>query len=150
MPTTPTVGEAISEFVAATLTTALTGVKVERFRLRPYEANELPAVAITPNREEVEYGPGRKDVAPGAKRMFFFSVRISVPSDPADEGLDALRALVIAALMKDRSVGGLALGIGETNSEWEAEAGSDFTFGVLIIGFEVHYQTRADDARAQI
>lgn len=146
----PTVGNAIARKVAAILDDALTGVKVERFRLRPYEQAELPAVAITPVREEIEYGPGRKDVAPGAKRMFHFSVRASVPGDPADEQLDSIRGNVVKAIMTDRSLGGLALGIGETTLEWDAEAGSDFTYGVLVMGFEVHYQTRADDARVQI
>jgi hypothetical protein len=145
-----TVGEAISKHVAATLTTALSGVTVERFRLRPYEKAELPAVAVTPIREEQEYGPGPQRKASGVKRMFRFSVRASVPGDPPDEDLDVLRGNIVAALMSDRSLGGLALGIGEAGTEWEAEAGSDFSFGVVTIHFDVLYSTRSDDARVQI
>jgi hypothetical protein len=147
---TPTVGEAISAKVAAVLTSALAPVTVERFRLRPYEQAELPAVAVTPDREEVEYGPGPTRLGKAARRHFRFVVRISVPGDPADEELDSLRASVIVALMADRSLGSLALGISETHSEWEAAAGSDFTYGVLSIGFEVEYQTTSADARVQL
>src|ERR1700733_8324712 len=119
MSTTPTVGDAITVRVAALLTTALQGVRVERSRLRPYEQTELPAVAVTPVREEPEYGPGVPRLARAVKRHFRFTVRISVLGDPADEELDAIRGNTIVALMADRSVGGLALGISEAGSEWE-------------------------------
>lgn len=145
-----TVGESISKAVAATLTTALSPVRVERFRLRPYELAELPAVAVTPIREEPEYGPGPARKASGVKRMFRLSVRASVPGDPADEELDGLRGSIVAALMDDRSLGGLALGVLEAGTEWEAEAGSNFTFGVVTVHFDVLYSTRSDDARVQI
>jgi hypothetical protein len=145
-----TVGEAILKHIAATLTTQLSGVTVERFRLRPYEKGELPAVAVSPISEEPEYGPGPQRKASGVKRMFRVSVRASVLGDPADEDLDILRGNIVAALMHDRSLGGLALGIGEAGTVWEGEAGSDFTFGVVTIHFDVLYSTRSDDARVQI
>ena len=147
---TPTVAELILQNVATTLTAALTGVKVERTRLRPYELSELPAVAITPVEENVEYGPGPRMRGPGAIRKFFFEVEISVPGEPPDAELDLHRGNVVVALMKDRSLGGNAIGIGEAGSKWEAEAASNAVYGVLIIRFEVEYHTRADDARAKL
>jgi hypothetical protein len=150
MTATATVTEMMLQFVADKLTDALTGVRVERFRLRPYEANELPAVRIRPAEEETDYGPGPWHVARAAARELFFDVEARTTGDPADVELDSLRSNIVLVVMKDRTVGGNATGIGEQSTRWEAEAASDATFGVVIIRFKVAYKTRADDARAKL
>jgi hypothetical protein len=152
-----TVGEQIVEKVVAMLTAALASspaIPVFNQRVRPFDLTELPAVNVKCGKELVTY---EKRTAHLANRELEIYVRMEAPGDPP--ALDPIRDKVIKALMPpdpkapgriDRSVGGLALGISEVESEWEYEAGSDAVFGVLQTTYRIWYDTRADDATVQI
>jgi len=139
-----TVGELITEHVAAVLTPALPGVTVCNQRVRPFEPSELPAVNVKMGVERVAYPTAMKRTAPVADRELHLMIRLEAAGDPP--ATDPLRVLVIQTLMGDRSLGGLAIGVEEVESQWEDEAGSDATYGVLIIDFGVRYLTSAIDA----
>jgi hypothetical protein len=143
-----TIGEQIIVQAVALLTAGLTPVPVFNQRVRPFEQTELPAVNVKMGREIDTYIGDVKRRTLGVERNLQLIVRMEAAGDPP--ALDPLRVLVIRTLMADRSVGGLALGIGETESEWEYEAGSDFTNGVLSTIFEVRYATATDDATVQL
>jgi hypothetical protein len=146
-----TVGEQIIEKVAATLTAALASspvVSVFNQRVRPFETSELPAVNVKCGKEAVTYAGTQKRTSQLANRELHIYVRIEVDGDPPP--LDPIRVRVIKALMADRSLGGLAIGIGEVESEWEYEAGSDAVFGVLQTDYEIRYTTAANDATVQV
>jgi len=150
-PPAKTVGELIVEKVTEILTTALASdpvVPVFNQRVRPFETSELPAVNVKCGKEIVTYAGVQKRTSPVANREFHVYVRMEAPGDPP--ALDPIRARVVRALMADRSLGGLAIGIGEVESEWEYEAGSDDVFGVLQTDYEIRYTTTADDATVQV
>jgi hypothetical protein len=139
-----TVGQLITEHVESVLTAALTGVTVANQRVRPFEPDELPAVNVKMGVERVTYPTAMKRTSPIADRELHLMIRCEAAGDPPLT--DPLRVLVIQILMGDRSLGGLAIGVDEVESQWEDEAGSDATYGVLIIDFGVRYLTSAIDA----
>jgi hypothetical protein len=137
------VGELITEYAAAVLTVGLPGVLVCNQRIRPFEQSELPAVNVKMGNERVTYPTATKRTSPIADRELHLMVRLEAAGDPPPT--DPLRVLAIQTLMGDRSLGGLAIGIDEVESQWEDEAGSDATYGVLLIDFAVRYLTAAND-----
>jgi hypothetical protein len=145
---TKTIGELITEHAVAVLTTGLPGVLVCNQRIRPFEPTELPAVNVKMGLERVTYPTQMKRTAPVADRELHLMVRMEAAGDPP--ATDPLRVLVIQTLMGDRSLGALALGIEEVESQWEDEAGSDATYGVLIIDFAIRYLTAANDPTAMM
>jgi len=151
-----TIGEQIIEKVVAILTAGLPGVLVANQRLRPFEQSELPAVNVKLGNELVTYTGAVKRTSQGASRVLHILARMEAAGDPP--ALDALRFLVSRTLLtvkdatgkSDRSLGGLAIGIGEYESEWEYEAGSDATNGVCTTTFEVQYATETEDATVKL
>jgi hypothetical protein len=144
-----TIGEQIIERIVQQLTTTLTGIAgVWNQRIRPFEETELPAVTVKPGREIVTYPTAVKRTSPVANHELHVLIRIETAGDPPRT--DPLRILVIRTLMGDRSLGGLAIGIGECEREWADEAGTDATYGVLTNDFEVQYATATNDATVQI
>jgi hypothetical protein len=146
-----TVGEQIVEALVEILTTALssaTAVPVFNQRVRPFETSELPAVNVKCGKEVVTYAGEMRRTSPVANRELHVYVRIEAPGDPP--ALDPIRARCVKAIMADRSLGGLAIGIGEVESEWEYEAGSDAVFGVVQTDYEIRYTTAANDATVQV
>jgi hypothetical protein len=146
-----TVGEQIVEALVEILTTALSSdpiIPVFNQRVRPFETSELPAVNVKCGKEVVTYVGEMRRTSPVANREFHVLVRIEAAGDPPP--LDPIRVRVIKAIMADRSLGGLSIGIGEVESEWEYEAGSDAVQGVLQTDYEIRYTTTADDAAVQV
>jgi hypothetical protein len=143
-----TIGELITEHAVAVLTTGLPGVLVCNQRVRPFEPTELPAVNVKMGLERVTYPTQMKRTAPVADRELHLMIRLEAAGDPP--ATDPLRVLAIQTLMADRSLGALALGIEEVESQWEDEAGSDATYGVLIIDFAIRYLTAANDPTAMM
>ena len=142
------IGEQILENVVEFLTAALPGVLVCNQRLRPFEQGELPAVNVKLGREVVTYIGEVKRTSQGAQRELHIIARMEAAGKPPQT--DSLRVMVVRCLMADRSLGGLAIGIGEFESEWEYEAGSDATNGVLSTDFEVKYATATDDVTVML
>jgi hypothetical protein len=138
-----TIGELITEHAVAVLTAGLPDVLVCNQRIRPFEQAELPAVNVKMGNERVTYPTAMKRTAPVADRELHLMIRLEAAGDPP--ATDPLRVLVIQTLMGDRSLAGLAIGIDEVESQWEDEAGSDATYGVLIIDFAIRYLTAAND-----
>lgn len=147
-PVPTTIGEQCLEAAVAALATALDPVLVFNQRVRPFEEGELPAVNVKMGHEIVTYiGPVQRK-SQGVYRDLQMIVRMEAPGDPP--ALDPMRRLAIKALMADRSLGGLAVNVSEVESEWEYEAASDATYGVLATMFEIRYATAADDATVQL
>ena len=144
-----TVGEKIIQKIVLLLTATLAGIAgVFDQRVRPFEEMELPAVNVLPGKEVVTYPTATKRTATAAQHELHVIVRIEASGDPPQT--DSLRVLIVRVLMADRSLGGLATGMGENELEWEDEAGTDATYGVLKIDFEVQYVTATNDATVQI
>jgi hypothetical protein len=137
------VGELITEYVETALIAALPGVTVENQRIRPFEPSELPACNVKMGVEHVTYPTATKRTSPIADRELRLFIRFEAAGDPPLT--DPLRVLATQRLMGDRSLGGLAIGLEEVELQWEDEAGSDATYGVLIIEFAVRYLTAAND-----
>jgi hypothetical protein len=139
-----TIGQLITEHAETVLAAGLSGVLVCNQRVRPFEQTELPAVNVKMGVERVTYPTQMKRTSPVADRELHLMIRMEAAGDPP--ATDPLRVLVIRTLMGDRSLGGLAINIEEVESQWEDEAGSDATYGVLIVDFAIRYLTSANDA----
>lgn len=138
------IGELITEYVAAALTSGLPRyVTVANQRIRPFEPAELPACNVKMGTERVTYPTLTKRVSPIADRELHLMIRLEAAGDPPIT--DPLRVLTTQTLMRDRSLGGLAIGLEEVELQWEDEAGSDATYGVLLLDFMVRYLTAAND-----
>jgi hypothetical protein len=142
------IGQRITEYVAAALTTGLAGVTVANQRIRPFEENELPACNVRMGVEHVGYPTSTKRTAQLADRELHLVLRLEAAGDPP--ATDPLRVLATQTLMGDRSLGGLAINIEEVELQWEDEAGSDATYGVLTLEFAVRYLTAANDPTVQM
>ena len=147
-PPAKSIGQRITEHVAAVLTEALPDATVCNQRIRPFEESELPAANVKMGRETVTYPTAMKRTAGVADRELHLLVRLEDSGDPP--ATDPLRVLTVQGLMEDRSLGGLAIGIQEVELEWEDEAGSDATYGVLTLDFLVRYLTAANDPTIQM
>src|ERR1700674_5934484 len=104
-----TVGQLITEHVAAVLTPALPGVTVSNQRIRPFEISELPAVNVKMGVERVTYPTATKSVSPIADRELHLMIRLEAAGDPPPT--DPLRVLAVQTLMCDCSLGALAIAV---------------------------------------
>lgn len=117
-------------------------LNVNRSRRRPVETDELPMVSIYAVREEVARATANR-TSPTVDRTLRVQVRSRVKGQ--DDVLDPLRAWVVKAVMVDRSLGGLALGITEDSTDWETDDASDADYSVASMDFLVRYTTNAGD-----
>jgi hypothetical protein len=68
----------------------------------------------------------------------------AVPPAVAETEADPLLVAAHAALLADRNLGGLALGVRELGCEWEVED-ADATAAAIPARYEIRYRTLAHD-----
>lgn len=138
------------QILAAILTALNTGTPggvpmAVRGRTMPYEAAQLPAMALYPVREEVENAGGR--FGPIVKRRLTFNVEIRATGALSDQVLDPITAWLTKALAGN-TLGSLTHEIEEVGTEWSVEA-ADKTFGMATVTFAARYQTKTADQEAK-
>ena len=99
-------------------------------------------VSIYAVREEVARATANR-TSPTVDRTLRVQVRSRVKGQ--DDVLDPLRAWVVKAVMVDRSLGGLALGITEDSTDWETDDASDADYSIASVDFLIRYTTNAGD-----
>jgi hypothetical protein len=127
-----------------------TGLTVHRFRTRPIEHDELPAIVVYAIGESVKTAPGqvpRQGMADRTLRVRLeCRVAVSDGTSP-DAALDDLVAWGSEALMTDRRQGGLALRTDELESQWDAAEG-ERTLAAAAVDYAIQYLTTAADQSA--
>jgi hypothetical protein len=137
--------ESITSKIITSIVAALTnspskpvGMTVERSLRRPVEPTELPITFVRPLQEPVQrIGTNVRGMA--VERTL--KVEVAVRCKGNDLALDPLRNWVIATVMADMSVGGVAIEITEDLHDWAAEDATDGDYTQDVIVFAVRYQT---------
>ncbi len=137
-------GENILLFLLAALngTGKPFGVTVNRARRRPVDNAELPMISLYMVREEVQRATSNR-TSPTVERHLRIQVLARVVGQ--DKDLDPFRAWVVKAIMADKGIGGLALGITEESTDWDAEDASDADYSVAATDFVIRYTTNVGD-----
>jgi hypothetical protein len=123
-----------------------TGVTVNKSRDTAVAVNELPMYSVYLDNEHPEpIGQPRRPVL--IKRELDLAVKIRVAG--TDDDIDPHRQWVIAQIMTDTSLGGLASNIQEGDTEWDSEEATDGNYTASIIRFKVEYYTKPADITAR-
>jgi len=76
-------------------------------------------------------------------RLLTLAIKLQVNGD--DEALDPHEQWALAQVLKDRTLGGLAIDTQETDTEWEGVEGTDTNATSAIVTFTVEYRTLLAD-----
>jgi hypothetical protein len=117
------------------------GLLVDRQRTLPLDETTLPAVVVYFIKETAEKIAGRSTVV---RRRAVFRIEKRVAGEPTDQKLEPLRQWVVAQLMADFSLGGLAKEIDEMGSQCD-QIVKDIVVGAEATDFEVTYYTQVND-----
>lgn len=124
------------------------GVSVHRYRSLPFDADQLPALAVYALDEQVQR-VGTKQGAV-ASHLMRVAVEGRVAADQPDQALDPLvQWAVLALLGGDGKLGGYAMDLEQQAVEWAAVT-EDKTYGAARVTFAVHYRTRAADLATRL
>jgi hypothetical protein len=123
-----------------------TGVTVNKSRDTAVALNELPMYSLYLDNEHAEpQGQARRPVL--IKRELDLAIKIRVQG--TDDDIDPHRQWIIASIMADTSLGGLASNIQEGDTEWDSEEATDGNYTASIIHFKVEYYTKPADITAR-
>ena len=147
--------DSIRETIVAAVVTALdgagkpTGLGVHRFRARPLDREDMPAMAVYAMGEEVRLethgGVGTGTVRRTLTIRVEHRVKTLVTSaDAPDTTLDPMLAWGTKALMTDAPLDALIISIEEANTLWET-FDADSLYGGAAQHFELEYATDWDD-----
>lgn len=144
-----TIRETIIAAAAAALDGAgkPTGLNVHRFRTRPLDRDDLPAMAIYHLGEVVELDTHDSVGTVRRKLLIRLEHRVKTlvsSTDPPDKTLDPLISWGTKGLMTDSALDALIISIEEKNIEWEAFE-ADSLYGGAAQDFEIEYATDWDD-----
>ncbi len=145
--------DSIRETIMAAVETALdgagkpTGLTVHRFKTRPIDKDDLPAMAIYPTDEDPSLET--HDGVGTTKRKLTVRVEHRVKtlvgsSDSPDTTLDPLINWGTKGLMADAPLDALIRSIEEVRIVWEAFE-ADQLYGAAAQDFEIEYATDWDD-----
>jgi hypothetical protein len=136
-----------SQIVAAIGATGVpAGVTVNKSRDTAVAVNELPMYSVYLDNEHPEpVGQPRRPVL--IKRELDLAIKIRVLG--TDDDIDPHRQWIIAQIMGDPSLGGLASNITEVDSEWDSEEATEGNMTAFIVHFKVEYQTKPADITAR-
>jgi hypothetical protein len=132
--------------VNAVARTKPAGLNVHRFRLRPLQAESLPAMVIY---MQTDPDPERRATGTLDRTM-----RVAVESlvkvtsgTPPDDAVDPLINWAVLALLSEETLGGLARQITERGTVWAPEEGEQSFMRALTV-FDIQYLTRDNDPEA--
>jgi hypothetical protein len=140
--------ESRTELILQTIVTTLdglgkpAGLTVQRSRRQPVAPRELPLLSVLPGQEEAQRARPHK-LCPLTDRWLTFKVRARVVGELA--ALDPFRQWILAALLANASLGGLALDLEEQGTEWEDIDASDADYAQADMSFRVRYTTSRND-----
>jgi len=126
------------------------GLTVHRFRTRPIDRDSLPAQVVYPAgrdggiAEAVSEYSGEGDVS----RELTLRVESRVAGDAPDTLIDPLYVWAVKQIMSDTTLGGLALGVREEASSFDADE-REVPVGACATDFVVTYSTEFDDPELQ-
>lgn len=123
------------------------GLAVHRFRTRPIQKDQLPALVVypAPDGEAVARGDGARGYK--ARRTLVLRVEcraIAPDGTPCDAALDPYTSWAVRALMQDPTLGGLALNAQEAAVLWDAEE-LDRVYAAAAVDVRLDYVTAAAD-----
>ena len=133
----------IANRVTALTAGAPTGTTVHRFRTRPIEKDNLPAIVVYPLEEtntDLDHDNSSEHVLRWAAEC---RVKTADGESP-DEAVDALYVHCIKKTIDDRTFGGLAADTVEVRTVWDAIEG-DETYVASRVEFATEFHTEADD-----
>lgn len=129
--------------IVAAMVTALqaaggpAGLKVTASRKQPTASGStLKHMAVYPLRD-AETGEARPRNFPGARRLL--TVQVMCRCAGTDQDNEALRAWALAQLMKDRTLGGVAVDLDEVETNWTGELDSAAEYSEAAMDFVVEY-----------
>lgn len=114
----------------------LMAVTVYRSRSLPIARKVSPAIVVTPLSEDVEPQLGWVD------RLLTIQVEVLVRG--SDSVADATVSQAHAQVMQDTRLGGLAVDIEETGSEWDLDS-ADSSYTGVTLSYRIRYRTRYND-----
>lgn len=126
------------------------GLTVHRFRTRPIDRDSLPAQVVYPAgrdggiAEAVSQYSGEGDVT----RELTVRVESRIVGEPPDQLLDPLYAWAVKQIMADTTLGGLALGVREEATSFDADE-REVVVGACATDFAVTYSTEFNDPELQ-
>ena len=129
--------EQIMQAVIAELNVSVpTGIpQATRMRVTAYEPDELPAITVYPEREEVSNINGRW----GQVVQRTMSIRVDCRAIGGDDALDPLIVHVVG-MLAGTTLGGLVQDIQERMTDWQFDE-ADALYGLASVGFEIRYTT---------
>jgi hypothetical protein len=141
--------EQIAEKVADLLSApgGPTGVTVHRERTRPIEADKLPAILVYFEDDEPTPLMKQRFQAPLAERHLNLVTELRATPDAVsapDQAIDPLYLWVIAQLITNERLGGLAMGITEGPMKWTSKE-ADRVFAGAALHMVIHYRTSRTD-----
>jgi len=119
------------------------GLTVNRSRRQSIEKNQLPMISVYPIREEAQPATENARRSPVMERNLRVQVKCRIAGD--DKANDPIRKWAVQSVMADPSLGGLALGITEESTDWDADDATDADYSVAAIDFLVRYTTSRYD-----
>ena len=121
-------------------TAAGVGGRVYRDRAEAFAQQELPALAVFPQRDEptTEFSTCR------TRWVLTLRILVVINGVPVSRLADPIRASIHALLMAEKTLGGLAMTVRPGPAQWEPDKGNDSP-GVLDLTYQVEYLTDQDD-----
>lgn len=141
--------DSFTERILQAVVTALDGVgkpaglTVNRSRRQSIEKSQLPMISVYPIREDAQPATENARRSPVMDRSLRVQVMCRIVGD--DRANDLLRKWAVQSVMADPSLGGLALGITEESTDWDADDATDADYSVAAMDFLVRYTTSRYD-----
>jgi hypothetical protein len=145
------VREQILQAILTAITPVATawGASVWRSPTVALTREQCPALLLLPQSETLAERANDRVTRELTVRITVLVRGVAVVTDNAPETLaDHLLCAAHAALMGDVTVGGLALGLRELESEWDLDDADGVAYS-LSTQYQIHYRTLVSDMRAQ-
>jgi hypothetical protein len=117
------------------------GGTLSRQPVVPTDRARLPALLVFPESEAVRR---MNDRAERELTLRIVAVAVGTETEPPEPTADRLLTAAHAALMADVSLGGLALGLEETDVEWQQDD-ADMEVATMPARYRLTYRTLAHD-----
>jgi hypothetical protein len=116
------------------------GATSYRSRMAAFSEAQLPAINVFPKESDPEYND-----SDSIDRRFLIDVRYTgIAVNEVDKAIDPIYVAGNAALLADRTFGGLAIVTRERTSKWEREKG-EFDTVALVVVYEIEFSTTRSD-----
>jgi hypothetical protein len=116
------------------------GATAYRSRMTAFSKAQLPAINVLPKESDPEYND-----TDSIDRRFLIDVRFTgIAVDEVDAAIDPIYVAGNAALLADRTFGGLAIFTRERTSKWQLEKG-EFDTVALVVVYEIEFSTTRSD-----